>query len=109
MRRACAKRHDALVAVLIVCHHHLKWHSARREEGPAPPFVAGLGALCIRRRVASFLFRRCCLHNIAAGGEHSLLLTEGGAVLSCGLGVRGQLGHGDKEPQCAPKVVAGVR
>ena len=45
---------------------------------------------------------------VAAGGYHSLFLTEGGAVLSCGSGGSGQLGHGDKKDQLVPKVVAGV-
>ena len=45
---------------------------------------------------------------VAAGGDHSLVLTDGGTVLSFGLGNHGQLGHGDG-PSCkllhTPRVV----
>ena len=34
---------------------------------------------------------------VAAGNGHSLLLAEGGALLSCGFGGSGRLGHGDAE------------
>ena len=40
---------------------------------------------------------------VAAGGLHSLLLAEDDAVYSFGCGSRGQLGHGDTEPQAVPR------
>ena len=49
---------------------------------------------------------------IAAGGVHSLALSEGGEVYSCGLGYFGQLGHGDTAKQRTPRPIAvlqGVR
>ncbi len=42
---------------------------------------------------------------IAAGRNHSMVLTDGGAVLSFGGGKSGQLGHGDQENQYVPKVI----
>ena len=42
---------------------------------------------------------------IAAGGNHSMVLTDGGAVLTFGCGKSGQLGHGDVENQYEPKVI----
>ena len=41
---------------------------------------------------------------VAAGHNHSLFLELGRAVLSCGWGKYGQLGHGDKESQLVPKL-----
>ena len=35
--------------------------------------------------------------SVSAGGAHSLALTAGGALYSCGYGIGGQLGHGDVE------------
>jgi alpha-tubulin suppressor-like RCC1 family protein len=46
---------------------------------------------------------------VAAGGCHSLVLTEAGAVLSFGCGGDGRLGHGDHETQLTPKVVEALR
>ena len=62
----------------------------------------------ILRDIHLYLLARPLGDTIAAGGAHSLFLTEGGAVLSCGYGWEGQLGHGDKENQLAPKVVAAL-
>ena len=45
----------------------------------------------------------------SAGGAHSLVLTEAGAVLSFGHGVDGCLGHGDDEDQRTPKVIEALR
>ena len=42
---------------------------------------------------------------IAAGGAHSMVLTDAGEVLSFGEGKHGQLGHGDEEDQLVPKVI----
>jgi alpha-tubulin suppressor-like RCC1 family protein len=46
---------------------------------------------------------------VAAGGLHSLVLTEAGAVLSFGGGHWGRLGHGDEECQRTPKVIEALR
>ena len=42
---------------------------------------------------------------VSAGGDHSLALTAGGAVLSWGGGGDGELGHGDVRNQLLPKKV----
>ena len=45
---------------------------------------------------------------VAAGGTHSLVLTDGGTVLSFGYGCYGELGHGDgplDKPLYAPRVI----
>ena len=46
---------------------------------------------------------------IAAGGVHSMALTDEGAVLSFGHGKHGQLGHGDEEDLLVPKVIEALR
>ena len=46
---------------------------------------------------------------MSAGDDHSLVLLEGGAVLSFGYGGRGQLGHGGQEIQLTPKPIAALR
>ena len=45
---------------------------------------------------------------MAAGAAHSLVLREGGEVLSFGCGVENQLGHGDGETQTTPKAIAAL-
>ena len=51
---------------------------------------------------------------IAAGGKHSMVLTDKGAVISFGWGEYGQLGHGDEEDDpleagLEPKVIEALR
>ena len=46
---------------------------------------------------------------IAAGSDHSMVLTDEGEVLSFGWGRDGRLGHGDEERQLVPKVIADLR
>ncbi len=46
---------------------------------------------------------------IAAGYEHSMVLTDEGKVLSFGSGGYGELGHGDRATQCTPKVIEMLR
>ncbi len=46
---------------------------------------------------------------IAAGGYHSMVLTDEGTVLSFGYSWFGQLGHGDEEDQLVPKVIKALR
>ena len=46
---------------------------------------------------------------IAAGYNHSMVLTSAGAVLTFGCGSDGQLGHYGNEPQLLPKVVEKLR
>ena len=46
---------------------------------------------------------------VAAGCGHSLVLTDGGTVLSFGQGEDGKLGHGDQEDQLVPKVIEALR
>ena len=65
-----------------------------KGEQLVPKLVAGLEG----RRVVQ----------VAAGFDHSLFLTQGGAVLSCRRGKYGPLGHGDAKKQLAPKLVAGL-
>ncbi|GFO46384.1 rcc1 domain-containing protein 1 [Plakobranchus ocellatus] len=42
---------------------------------------------------------------VSCGREHVLLLSSFGCVYSCGLGSRGQLGHGDVEMEQTPRLV----
>ena len=42
---------------------------------------------------------------MSAGGEHSLALTDDGAVWSWGFGLFGELGHGDQQIRLLPKKV----
>ena len=46
---------------------------------------------------------------VSAGRQHSLVLTEAGAVLSFGFGDAGRLGNGDEEDQRTPKVIEALR
>tara|TARA_B100001142_G_scaffold325496_1_gene379190 strand:+ start:133 stop:1521 length:1389 start_codon:yes stop_codon:yes gene_type:complete len=48
---------------------------------------------------------------VACGGKHTVVVTEGGGVYTFGKGGWGQLGHGDKQNQPAPRrvPVAGFR
>ena len=46
---------------------------------------------------------------VSAGGMHSLVLLEGGGVMSFGWGAYGRLGHGDEEQQHTPKLIAALR
>ena len=45
---------------------------------------------------------------VSAGGMHSLVLMEGGGVMSFGNGWAGQLGHGDEATRSTPKLVEGL-
>ena len=60
-----------------------------------PTVVPGLAAV----RVSS----------VAADGNHTLVLSEAGAVYSFGWGDAGRLGHGDEEDQRTPRVIEGLR
>ena len=42
---------------------------------------------------------------MACGYAHTVVATEGGDVYTFGLGLYGQLGHGDEENQLAPRRV----
>ena len=47
---------------------------------------------------------------IAAGGSHSMVLTDEGKVFSFGMGrIYGQLGHGDRKDRLVPKAIAGLQ
>ena len=46
---------------------------------------------------------------IAAGGGHSMVMTDEGEVLSFGEGAYGRLGHGDWVSWREPKVIEGLR
>ena len=46
---------------------------------------------------------------MAAGGGHSLVLTDRGDVFSFGYGREGQLGHGDRADQLEPKRIEALR
>jgi alpha-tubulin suppressor-like RCC1 family protein len=45
---------------------------------------------------------------VAAGGDHSLVLTWDGRVYSCGCNHFGQLGHGDRHDRPSPELVEGL-
>ena len=46
---------------------------------------------------------------VAAGGGHTLLLTDTGDVLSCGCGENGQLGHGSRSNVFSPALIEAAR
>jgi len=55
------------------------------------------------KKIEAFADRRVVA--VSAGPMHSFALTADGAVWSWGMGVLGQLGHGDEEPLLLPKKV----
>jgi len=69
-------------------------HGDDVEVVPVPTIVPGLAAV----RVTS----------VSTGDNHTLAVSEDGAVYSFGLGDRGRLGHGDEENQLAPRVIEGL-
>ena len=62
--------------------------------------------LMVPRPVAALQGER--VSAIAAGGEHSLVVTTHGQVFSFGSGSFGQLGHGDLQQQLTPHLVAAL-
>jgi alpha-tubulin suppressor-like RCC1 family protein len=46
---------------------------------------------------------------VAAGVHHSMAKTASGELYAWGAGIRGQLGHGDKENLAVPRVVDGIK
>ena len=64
----------------------------------------------VPKRIEALSGVRVCA--VSVGSRHSLFLTEGGKVYSCGLGEFGRLGHGNSETQLVPKLIealSGVR
>ena len=61
--------------------------------------------MCIRDRPA---WSRARVVAVAAGEMHSLFVCADGAVLSCGNGEYGRLGHGDERDQLVPRAVGGA-
>eukprot|EP00966_Prymnesium_polylepis_P114063 2636199-Prymnesium_polylepis.1 len=49
------------------------------------------------------------VRTVAAGGDHSLVLSEDGVVYSFGDGDGGKLGHGNEEGQRTPKVIEALQ
>ena len=47
--------------------------------------------------------------SLSCGAEHTCLLSDAGALYSCGAGKRGQLGLGHTDNSVLPQRVAGVR
>ena len=58
-------------------------------------------------RIESLDGTRVCA--ISAGANHSLFVAKGGAVLSCGGGVEGKLGHGDGQRKLVPHRIEALR
>ena len=59
----------------------------------------------VPRRVPAARFNDEQVVMLAAGGAHSVALSEAGHVFTWGLGWHGQLGHNDRENQRAPRQV----
>jgi len=59
------------------------------------------------RRIEALMGVRA--RSASAGGAHSLVVTEDGALYSFGYGGQGQLGHGSHEDVCSPKRVDELR
>ena len=49
------------------------------------------------------------VHAVAAGEHHTLLLTASDGVFSFGDGQNGELGHGDRDAQIAPRPIDALR
>ena len=64
------------------------------------------GSLSVPRPIAALQHLR--VESIAAGGAHSLAISEGRVLWSWGWGRYGQLGHGDERRQLAPRRVDAI-
>ena len=62
----------------------------------------------VARNIAKYSRSPFKFATIAAGVLHSLFLTDGGAVFSCGNGEDGQLGHGDEKDRLTTKRIAAL-
>ena len=106
------QRQPHVVQVAIGCFHALLlgadgtvWSTGTGEEVQLGHRV--LVTSWVPKPIAALVGLR--IVQVAAGAAHSLFRTEGGDVLSCGFGCKGQLGHGDKETQLVPKLVAALK
>ena len=75
--------------------HHGRLGHSDREEQHAPKLIEALRGKKVLR--------------VSAGGYHSLVLLEGGGVMSFGHGSHGRLGHGDEERQHTPMLIEALR
>lgn len=82
-------RRDGKAAMTL---HHLGLGENEPSIGPAVPRP---------RRIAGLEGVR--IVELAAGLEHTLMRSHGGAVYSCGKGFSGQLGHGDETSISTPR------
>ncbi len=71
-------------------------HYLRYSSGIWPP-----------RRVDALVGIRA--HSASAGSDHSLVVTEEGALHSFGGGDHGVLGHGNSDEELSPRMVGAVR
>ena len=76
--------------------------AAEDEGGVICPGLLGLdiNVLRVPTPVPSLAGTR--VHSVAAGHDHTLVLTEAGTMLSFGSGAEGRLGHGDEVHQLQP-------
>ena len=110
-RLAAGARHSAFVDAsgqLLTCGTEEEDEDGDEWEHPG---LLGHGPdvtiLAVPTPVTSLVGTR--VESVSVGRQHSLVLTEAGAVLSFGLGELGQLGHGDDERQHTPKVIEALR
>lgn len=89
---------------LILCKDGTVWSCGAGWEGPLG-HRDGAPA-CVPRCIAALSAVRVV--SVAAGGAHSLAVSEGGALWSWGWGRYGQLGHGGCASEFAPRRVLAV-
>ena len=79
----------------------------RRGAVTGPTASSGTATTRIGSRVPKLIEAlsgvRVCA--VSAGSDHTLFLTEGGRVYSCGSGGSGKLGHGNTELLDVPKAI----
>ena len=79
------------------------WNGWRRSCGVADTEEDGDLFQWTPKTIAALSGRK--VEQVVAGDYHSLVLAEGGEVLSFGWGKHGRLGHSDSHEQLAPRTI----
>ena len=94
---------------LLTCGAVVDMEAASDDEYDVPSSVFGHGPLTTVLAVPTRIQMSVCVRAVATALEHTLVLTEGGDVLSFGVGDLGRLGHGNQEDQHTPKLIEALR